>query len=218
MSATESLTSEDCYTLLRDEIVSGTLMPNERLVESELTHRLSVGRATVRTALARLEHEGLIVHERHRGARVRLVTAAEAIEITQTRVVLEGLGARQAAINATDTDIAEIRAIHAEMPEKLAEGDLLGYSETNARLHARILQASRHATVQRLIAMLKAQVVRFQYRTILVPGRSESSLAEHTDIVEAIANRDAEAAEQAMRNHLSHVTETLNKAGVRRHV
>lgn len=214
---TGTLTSEECYTLLRDDIVSGKLMPNERLVESELTNRLSVGRATVRTALARLEHEGLIVHERHRGARVRLVTEAEAVEITQTRVVLEGLAAREAAVNASDTDIVEIRAIHAEMPERLAEGDLLGYSETNARLHARILQASRHATVQSLIATLKAQVVRFQYRTILVPGRSESSLREHTDIVEAIANRDGEAAEQAMRNHLSSVTETLSKASAHAH-
>lgn len=212
------LTSEECYALLREEIVAGKLMPNERLVEAELTSRLSVGRATVRTALARLEQDGLIVHERHRGARVRLVTEEEAIEITQTRVVLEGLAARQVALHATDTDIAEIRAIHAEMPHLLAEGDLLGYSDANGRLHARILEASRHETVQRLIATLKAQVVRFQYRTILVPGRSESSLREHTDIVEAIADRDSVAAEQAMREHLTSVTEALSKAGAQPHV
>lgn len=218
MSTVESLTAEQCYALLRDEITSGTLMPNERLVESELTGRLAASRATVRSALARLEHEGLIVHQRHRGAHVRLVTEAEAVEITQTRVVLEGLAAGQAALNASDDDIAEIHAIHAEMPERLAQKDLLGYSEANARLHARILQASGHATVQRLIALLKAQVVRFQYRTILVPGRSESSYAEHTAVVEAIANRDPEAAEQAMRTHLSHVTETLSRTKESRHL
>lgn len=211
-------TSEECYTLLRGEIVSGSLMPNERLIESELTRRLSVGRATVRNALARLEQEGLVLHERNRGARVRLVTEAEAVEITQTRVVLEGLAAGQAAVQASAADIAEIRAIHAQMPKRLEAGDLLGYSELNARLHARILEASRHATVQRLIATLKAQVVRFQYRTILVPGRSESSLREHTGIVSAIAQRDGQAAEQAMREHLSNVTETLSKAGTRANV
>jgi DNA-binding FadR family transcriptional regulator len=51
--------------------------------------------------------------------------------------------------------------------------------------------------------------VRFQYRTILVPGRSERSCAEHEAIVQAVASRDPEAAERAMRTHLSDVAKTL---------
>ena len=51
--------------------------------------------------------------------------------------------------------------------------------------------------------------MRFQYRTGLVPGRPERSYAEHTEIVEAIAARDPDAAELAMRSHLSHVAEAL---------
>ena len=58
---------------LRDAIVSGRLQPNERLVEIDLAQTLGVGRSAVRTALARLEQEGLVEHERHRGARVRLI-------------------------------------------------------------------------------------------------------------------------------------------------
>ena len=51
--------------------------------------------------------------------------------------------------------------------------------------------------------------MRFQYRTVLLPGRPERSFAEHTRIVEAIAARDPDAAELAMRSHLSHVAEAL---------
>src|ERR1700727_1190216 len=77
--------------LLRTEIIEGRLHPNERLVEAELAERLGVGRTAVRTALARLEHEGLVELERHRGARVRVVSVPEAIEILQARAALEGL-------------------------------------------------------------------------------------------------------------------------------
>jgi DNA-binding FadR family transcriptional regulator len=63
--------------------------------------------------------------------------------------------------------------------------------------------------VARLIATLKYQLVRFQYRTILLPGRSEHSFGEHSSIVEAIAAADRVGAERAMREHLSHVADAL---------
>jgi DNA-binding FadR family transcriptional regulator len=80
-------------------------------------------------------------------------------------------------------------------------------------LHGRILEISGHATVARLIATLKSQLVRFQYRTILLPGRSEHSFSEHSRIVQAIGDGDADGAEQAMRTHLSYVAEALRGEG-----
>ena len=75
-------------------------MPNERLIESDLIDSLGVSRAAVRIILAQLENEGLVVREPNRGARVRMVSEAEAIEITQTRAALESLVAQQAALSA----------------------------------------------------------------------------------------------------------------------
>ena len=194
---------------LREAIVTGHFQPNERLVEADVARELGVGRSAVRTALARLEHEGLVEHERHRGARVRLVGAQEAVEILETRAVLEGLAARHAAIKATPEDVEALTAILEDMRRRLNGGDLLGASDQNAVLHGRILDISGHATAARLIATLKSQMVRFQYRTILLPGRSERSFGEHSALVEAIAAGDPDAAEQAMRTHLSHVAEAL---------
>jgi DNA-binding GntR family transcriptional regulator len=79
----------------------------------------------------------------------------------------------------------------------------------NAVLHRRLLDLGGHATATRLIGTLKSQLVRFQYRTILLPGRSERLYAEHAAIVDAVARRDPDAAEAAMRTHLSHVAEAL---------
>jgi DNA-binding GntR family transcriptional regulator len=197
------------YRTLREEIVTGQLLPNERLVELELSERLGIGRSAVRTALVRLEAEGLVTRERHRGAKVRLVDEREAIEILEARAVLEGLGVRHAAAVATADDVDALQAILAQLRARLDAGDLLGASDHNAILHGRLLAMSRHATVERLIAALNSQIVRFQYRTILVPGRPELSFAEHAAIVDAVAHGDPTAAEAAMRNHLANVAAAL---------
>jgi DNA-binding GntR family transcriptional regulator len=203
---------EDVYLTLREAIVSGRLQPNQHLVETDLSGELGVGRAAIRTALARLDQEGLIEHQRNRGARVRLVEEDEALEILEARASLEGLAARHAALRRDDADIAAMRGILDEMRRLLAEGDLLSASDRNALLHRRIVVASGHATAARLISGLNSQLVRFQYRTIMLPGRRDRSYEEHEAIVEAIVAGDADAAEAAMRRHLSHVAEALRAA------
>ncbi|GAA2502889.1 GntR family transcriptional regulator [Winogradskya humida] len=204
--------ADDAFERLRSQIFSGQLMPNERLVEADLAESLQASRANVRTALIRLGQDGLVTLIPNRGARVRVVTDAEAVEILQTRAFLEALTAREAAVKATAREITKVRRILEGMGQRLAEGDLLGYSEGNATLHAAIIEAARHETAARLIAGLRAHLVRFQFRTILVPGRAANSYAEHTAIVEAIAARDPDAAENAMRTHLGQVEGTLSKA------
>ncbi len=199
----------DGYEDLHQAIVNGELLPGERLLEEDLSARLGLGRAAVRMALARLEHDGLVERERHRGARVRRVSEREAVEILEARSALEGVAARHAALKADDATIAGLRETITEMRRLREAGDLIGLSNVNARLHAGILAASRHETAKRLTRTLSSQIVRFQYRTVLLPGRSDRSFAEHSAIVEAIAARDPEAAEQAMQHHLLRVADAL---------
>ena len=200
---------DDGYRALRDAIVSGELLPSERLVEEDLARRLGLGRAAVRMALVRLEHDGLVERERNRGARVRRVSDAEAVEILAVRAARESLAARKAAARATAKDVRELRAILRDMAAQRRRGDLMAVSDANAALHRRILEISGHATARRLSGLLISQIVRFQYRTVLLPGRPERSHREHAAIVDAIAAGDGEGAERAMRRHLSQVAEAL---------
>jgi DNA-binding GntR family transcriptional regulator len=197
------------YRALRDAIVSGDLLPSERLVEEDLSRRLGIGRAAVRMALVRLEHDGLVERERHRGARVRRVSEEEAVEILEVRAALESLAARRAAERATAEDVRGLRAILGEMRAHRERGDLMAMSDANAALHRRILEISGHETVRRLSGTLMSQIVRFQYRTVLLPGRSDRSLREHSAIIQAIAAANGDMAERAMRRHLSQVAEAL---------
>jgi len=205
----DALIDDHGYRALRDAIVSGELLPSERLVEEDLSRRLGIGRAAVRMALVRLEHDGLVEHERHRGARVRRVSEEEAVEILEVRAALESLAARRAAERATAQDVRELRAILREMRAHRERGDLMAMSDANAALHRRILEISGHETARRLSGTLMSQIVRFQYRTVLLPGRSDRSLREHTAIVQAIASADGDMAERAMRRHLSQVADAL---------
>jgi DNA-binding GntR family transcriptional regulator len=199
----------DVYETLHAQIVAGELSPGERLVEEELAEQLGQSRGTIRTALLRLEHDGLVIRERNRGARVRRVSAEEAVEILEARTALESLAAGYAALRRTDAEVKRLRKITAEMEKLHGAGELLAMSERNAALHRLILEISRHAVAQEICGRLNSQVVRFQFRTVLAPGRPPKSLAEHAAIVEAIARGDRKAAESAMRRHLTHVAQTL---------
>lgn len=211
MTAPRGKTTEtdEGYIRLRQAILHGQFLPSQRLVELDLARTFGIGRAAVRTALARLEQEGLVEREPHRGASVRAISETEAVEMFEARAVLEGLAARYAAHNATDQDIEALRATEAQMQERLAAGDLLGMSELNSQLHEQLLRIADNKTVARLVDHLHAQHVRFQYRMILVPGRASESLQEHHALVEAIAAHDADAAEATMRQHLVHVVDAL---------
>src|SRR3954470_24663653 len=94
----------DAYGVLHAQIVSGELSPGERLVEEELAEQLGASRGAIRTALLRLEHDRLVLRERNRGARVRRVTADEAVEILEARAALESLAAGYAALRRTDAE------------------------------------------------------------------------------------------------------------------
>jgi DNA-binding GntR family transcriptional regulator len=199
------------YDALRDAIVRGDIAPDARLVESDLSTAFAMSRGAVRTALIRLEQDGLVVREPHRGARVRRVSDGEAVEILQARAVLEGLAVRQAAERIDDDGSARLRACLARQRELLDRGDLLGASDTNAELHATLLEISGHGTAMRLIHTLSAQSVRYQYRTILIPGRPSASAAEHAAIVEAVVAGRPGDAERAMRRHLFNVADAVRR-------
>ena len=202
-----SVKTNSSYGALRAAIVSGDIAPDARLVEADVSATFGMSRGAVRTALIRLEQDGLVVREPHRGARVRKVSNEEAVEILQARAVLEGLAARQAAEQIDDAGKEHLAACLARQRELLELGDLLGASDANADLHAALLELSGHGTAQRLIHALHAQTVRYQYRTILIPGRSAASVDEHEAIVEAVIDGRPDDADAAMRRHLLYVAQ-----------
>ena len=198
---------------LREAITSGDFAPNQRLVEAELSEQFGVSRAAVRNALVQLTTEGLVERIQNRGARVRAVSLQEAIEITEVRMVVEGLCAARAADRATEGERSELREIGEQMQQAVAAGDVLGYSDINKRLHDLIMRISGQETACAVLGRLRGQNVRHQFRLAMHPGRPTVSLPQHLAIIEAICAGDADAAEAAMRAHLGSVIDTLPEIG-----
>ena len=155
---------------LRDAILDGEFAAGQRLVEVDLCERFGCSRFAVRAAIPVLASEGLVELQRHRGARVRVIPLAEAIEITEVRRLLEGLTAARAAERVTPAQAAQLADIIQEMRDAVAAAELLRYSDANARLHSLIRTIAAHDTATAIIERLRAQLVRHQFALSLVPG------------------------------------------------
>jgi DNA-binding GntR family transcriptional regulator len=194
---------------LRDDILTGVLPPGERLIELQLAARYRIGRAAIRAALVELDSEGLVRREANRGATVRRISLADAIEITQARGALEGLVARLAAERSTDHERHDLAALVAAMEHAVAADEWLEYAKLNRVLHRSLLQYARHAVANDLVANLRNRSAHHQYRLATVTGRAGESLRQHQSIVAAVVAGDGDAAEAAMRAHLESVADVL---------
>lgn len=198
--------------MLRQAILDGGFAPGQRLIEEELAADLDVTRASLRAALLELTTEGLVERVPNKGARVRVVTADEAIAITECRMALEALCAVKAAQRVTDEQIAGLRELGERLRHCVTEDDPLRYSEANNELHRTVRALSGQAVAVELLQRLNAQLVRHQFQLAARPGRPGQSLGEHLAIIDAIADRDPDAADKATRRHLSSVIRALRAA------
>jgi DNA-binding GntR family transcriptional regulator len=196
---------------LRDDILRGVFTPGERLIELQLTERYAVGRAAIRSALIELEAQGIVQREANRGATVRRISVAEAVEITEARAALESLVARRAAERAGDADRRKLTALVEQMKAAVKDDDRLGYSKLNRTLHATLPRIARHQVADDLIANLRNRAVHHQFQLAVMPGRAAESLAQHEAIVAAVVAGNGKAAEKAMRAHLESVIVALRQ-------
>ncbi|WP_369174131.1 GntR family transcriptional regulator [Streptomyces sp. R28] len=194
---------------LRQAILHGEMAPAQRLVENELAEQFGVTRASIRAALIDLEAQGLVERIRNRGSRVRVVSVEEAVAITECRMVLEALCAAKAAVAADDEQLTLLADLGTAMTKAVADGEPMTYSELNQELHARIREFSGQRTAVELLERLNAQLVRHRFQLALRPGRPQHSLSEHLAMIEAITARDPQAAEAAVRAHLTSVIKAL---------
>jgi DNA-binding GntR family transcriptional regulator len=165
--------------------------------------------------LIRLEQEGLVEIEPNRGARVSTLTFDEAVQLFDVREVLEGLIGRIASQNIADEDVAQLWETCAAMERALDAGDVFRYVELNGEFHQGVTNAAGTHRAVRLLHSLSPQVVREQFQTVLLPGRRDKSLAEHHKILRALEAHDADAAEDASREHARAVRNAFISAGPR---
>ena len=193
------------------KISDGTYGSGTQMVEADLAAEYGVSRNTIKKVLLMLENKGLVTIELNKGARVRSFSHQEIEEMMQVRSALEELVTRLAVPNLTDEQVAAMEAELKTMKGHLDAGELLLYSEGNKRFHQVLYDACPNRTAVRALLELKSQISKFNIKTILIAGRGQHSFAEHNAILEDIRRRDAEAAAEHMRRHISGVEQTMHE-------
>jgi DNA-binding GntR family transcriptional regulator len=193
------------YEEVRQAIIELRLQPGEPLREATMAEQLGVSKTPVREALARLEQEGLVETTSFKGAVVSGYSPRDLKEIYELRELLEGAAVRAAATTASDETLARLAGLVTESRELRAEDDLEGLAALLGAFDLVIYEQVANERIRALIENLKAHLARIGRLTEEIPGRVKASVEEHATIVDAIAARDADAAERAMRAHIRSV-------------
>ena len=187
---------------IRDMIIQDQLTPGEWIREQALADKLNVSRTPLREALKMLELEGLIRLLPNRGAVVTELTVDEVKEKLEVLAVLEALGGRLACQNATDAELAEIRALHYEMMAWFSRQNRLEYFKLNQRIHLAIVAASGNRTLVATHARINAQLYRVRFQSNLQNQLWGTAVDEHEEMLAALEARNSEAMSMCMLNHL----------------
>lgn len=199
---------KDAYTLILEAIDGGIYRPGDRLVESELAERFGVSRTPVREALQRLETQSMLARD-GRSLIVASLDHNQLAELYVVRAELEGLAARLAARHAAPEEVKVLRDMVAA--DRAHLGDPQALSRANRRFHKQIHLASHNRYLVQQLDLVHRSMALLATTSLAAEGRGETALAEHAAIVEAIARGDADAAQEALRAHISKAFETRLK-------
>ncbi len=187
---------------LREEIISGRLMPGTELHEAALARSLGVSRGPIREALGRLATEGLVAIRPRRGAVVRALSSAEFIEAYQVREALEMMSVRLAVPKLTAEDLAAMERLIDDMASRGEAGDVQGFFEANTEFHQRFFEVAGNGMLSELYRQLRGQIDRHRLRSLELRGDLRRSIDEHRAILWAARTGDVERAVRLISDHI----------------
>lgn len=180
-------------------IVEGSIAPGTKLREEELARRFRVSRTPVREAFRFLELEGLVTFEPRKGVRVSRLTAADASELYLVRGHLGGLAARLAAANASAGDVQRLRELQAELESALASGDRDHFAHCVITYDDVIVGIAGNKLLGDLLDRLRRQSLRVSIILSLPLALYEEAIGLRRQLLDAVAGKEPERAEDAMR-------------------
>ena len=187
--------------IIRRAILRGEILPGQRLREAELAAQLGVSRTPVREAMLLLHSEGLLDLAPSRGATVRIYELDELLLFYDLRQRLEGYAARRAATKITGIELRDLENSCTRM-EALEVGDIVPHNEENIYFHSRVLEVVGNDRLSYIVKGLLEIPLPYKRAYWAEAENSNHSMRWHRRIVEALQDKDPDAAELAMRNHL----------------
>jgi DNA-binding GntR family transcriptional regulator len=194
---------EDVAERLREQIFAHELAPGSWLDEQSLAIAFGISRTPMREAIKVLASEGLVTTKMNKGAYVTEVDRRDLEQIFTVLSLLEGQAAKETAIKASEAQLTQLDNLHHRLEKAAADRDAEQFFEINVKFHELIQEIAGNKWMNGVIEDLR-KVLKLQRRDSLTrSGRLLNSLVEHREILQAILKRDPQAAELAMRKHLT---------------
>lgn len=191
--------SHTVYEQVREAIHNREFSVGERVTEVALAEKFGVSRTPVRDAISKLEADGLLTNVPRRGLIITDLSHQQIGELYMMREVLEGSAARQAALTGSDAEIATLHDL--VKSEEASIDDAAMLSAINKKFH-RLLALAAHNRYL-LAAIEQLSITMSLLPSLLAEGdRAHTAHDQHSQIVEALGERDPEAAEKAIRDHI----------------
>jgi DNA-binding GntR family transcriptional regulator len=190
------------YAALKHAILAGTYRPGESLQETRLAADYGASRTPIREALLRLESDGLLTITPRRGAFVQQPTLRDFLDVNELRLLLEPAAARTATTMIASDVVADLqRALAAITADRPTESDYAALEQLDLRLHLSISEAIPNLRMAKIIGSLNdmMQIVRHQD----MRRRHQELHASIGEVLAALALRDPDTTERAMRRHIA---------------
>ncbi|MCZ4432295.1 GntR family transcriptional regulator [Agrobacterium sp. SOY23] len=205
---------DQIYQLVRRAIVTGRLAPGSPVNEIEIAERLGTSRTPVREAVKRVEDEGLIDVRAQAGTFVRPISRGQVQEAYIIRIALERESVRRAAETISADAVQRLRDIidlHALSVKRGRFEDAIDHDDA---FHRVIAEVNGYSMLWRVVDITKAQMDRCRLLSLPSPGAGETTIEQHSAIVDALEAHDPEAAERAIKEHLeTSLSNTLKLLG-----
>jgi DNA-binding GntR family transcriptional regulator len=201
--ATRRGLADEATDLIRAAILSGDISPGEKVGEAELSRLLTVSRGPVREALVRLEQEGLVVSEWHKGTTVVDLTKSDVRQLATLRVTLEQLAAAEASREATRDDLRRLHDIVEQMRSARLMGDDNSLVRLDVEFHDAIYQAAHHPRLYAAWGTIRSQVtLALLRRRALSDDYAGIVVGEHTELAKVLASNDEAKMVELITSHL----------------
>jgi DNA-binding GntR family transcriptional regulator len=190
---------QDVAERLRQQIFARELEPGSWIDEQKLAVDFGISRTPLREALKVLAAEGLVTMKVRRGAYVTEMSADDVKQIYHLLGLLESDAAGVVARQASAEQIRELRTLHDKLERQVRQRD--AFFTTNELFHIRLLQMSGNRWLEQTVQDLRKVMKLNRHHSLFRQGRLAESLAEHREVMQAIEQRDADAAVRLMRRH-----------------
>jgi DNA-binding GntR family transcriptional regulator len=190
---------QEVAELLRQRIFRRELEPGSWIDEVKLAQEYGISRTPLREALKVLAAEGLVTMKVRRGAYVTEVSERDLADVYHLLALLESDAAAVVAQRASEAQLKELQQLHRELES--AVHDREKFFALNERFHMRLLELADNRWRDQMVADLRKVMKLNRHNSLLKSGRIQESLAEHANIMEALARRDPEGARARMQEH-----------------